>query len=313
MTITSQSNAPRGLPPAAPGQVAQGAGLSVGLAATLLVIGALAMGSSPAFARWSGLDMFASAFWRAGLALPVLFIWAWVESRQRPAFFSTNKLVVLSGLAFAGDLAFWHIAIFNTTMANATLLACLSPVWVLLLSNWVLGEHVTRAMFGGIVICIAGALLLVGGGIVAAPERLWGDLAGLITSFFFATYILTFRFARRTTDVKPATLTFHSSVITAAALLVIALVSGETFLPTTIGGAIALLALGIISHAGGQGLLAVAIGSLSAAFSSLVIFMEVVAAAFLGWAFFGEHLTAYQAAGGALILAGIFMARPRKG
>ncbi|MEN0088650.1 MAG: EamA/RhaT family transporter, partial [Pseudomonadota bacterium] len=84
--------------------------MSVGLAAALLVIGALAMGSSPAFARWSGLDMFASAFWRAGLALPVLFVWAWAESRQRPALFSTNRLVMLSGLAFAGDLAFWHIA-----------------------------------------------------------------------------------------------------------------------------------------------------------------------------------------------------------
>ncbi|MEO0497644.1 MAG: hypothetical protein AAF141_09775, partial [Pseudomonadota bacterium] len=40
--------------------VTTGHQMSVGVAATLLVIGALAMGSSPAFARWSGLDMFAS-------------------------------------------------------------------------------------------------------------------------------------------------------------------------------------------------------------------------------------------------------------
>ncbi|MEO0497520.1 MAG: DMT family transporter, partial [Pseudomonadota bacterium] len=244
--------------------------------------------------------------------LPVLFVWAWMEGRKRPAFFSTDRLVILSGLAFAGDLAFWHIAIFNTTMANATLLACLSPIWVLLLSNLVLGERVTRAMFGGIIICVLGALLLVGGGLVAAPERIWGDIAGFITSLFFATYILTFRLARRSTDVKAATLTYHSTLVTAAVLLVVAIISGENFIPATLGGAIALLALGIVSQAAGQGLLAVAIGSLSAAFSSLVIFMEVVAAAFLGWAFFGEHLTGYQAAGGALILAGIFMARPRK-
>ena len=51
-----------------------------------------------------------------------------------------------------------------------------------------------------------------------------------------------------------------------------------------------LAALGLVSHAGGQGMLTLALGVLSAAFSSLVIFLEAFAAAFFGWLFFGETI-----------------------
>ncbi|MCO5134608.1 MAG: EamA family transporter [Phyllobacteriaceae bacterium] len=54
-----------------------------------------------------------------------------------------------------------------------------------------------------------------------------------------------------------------------------------------------------------------ALGSLSAAFSSLVIFVEALAAAFFGWAVFGETLSPLQFAGAALILTGIWIARPK--
>jgi drug/metabolite transporter (DMT)-like permease len=50
---------------------------------------------------------------------------------------------------------------------------------------------------------------------------------------------------------------------------------------------------------------------LPATFSSLVIFLEAIAAATFGWIFLGEALSPVQAIGGALILLGIFMARPR--
>jgi drug/metabolite transporter (DMT)-like permease len=72
-----------------------------------------------------------------------------------------------------------------------------------------------------------------------------------------------------------------------------------------------LFALAWISHCGGQGLLAVALGRLPAVFSSLVIFLEAIAAAFFAWIFLGEPVSLVQAAGGIAILAGIYAARPR--
>ncbi len=82
-------------------------------------------------------------------------------------------------------------------------------------------------------------------------------------------------------------------------------------MPHTWQGIAALTAMAFISQAGGQGLLAVALGRLPPVFSSLVIFLEAIVAALFGWLILGEALTLIQSLGGALILLGIWAARPR--
>jgi drug/metabolite transporter (DMT)-like permease len=62
----------------------------------------------------------ARAFWRVARAGPVL--WAIVAGRPRPAAAPRrdSRLLVAAGLAFAGDLAYWHWSIQATSVANAT-------------------------------------------------------------------------------------------------------------------------------------------------------------------------------------------------
>ena len=104
---------------------------------------------------------------------------------------------------------------------------------------------------------------------------------------------------------------FLSTAVTAGLLLVAALAIPQPVIPRSVESAWALLALAFISQAGGQGLLTIALGSLPAVFSSLVIFLEAIAAAALGWIVLGEKLSIIQALGGLLILCGIYVARPR--
>ena len=104
---------------------------------------------------------------------------------------------------------------------------------------------------------------------------------------------------------------FISTAITTVILFVIALALEPRLMPQSVYGALVLLALALVSQVGGQGLLAVALGILPATFSSLVIFLEAVAAAALAWAILGEALGVLQMLGGLLILAGIYLARPR--
>jgi drug/metabolite transporter (DMT)-like permease len=96
-----------------------------------------------------------------------------------------------------------------------------------------------------------------------------------------------------------------------AVSLLAALVADHGFLPHSPKAIAALVAMALISHAGGQGLLAVALGRLPATFSSLVIFLEAIAGAAFGWLVLAEALTPVQMLGGALILVGIWWARPR--
>lgn len=285
--------------------------LSFAVAFTALLLGAMAMGISPVFVRFADVGPFASAFWRVCLALPILLIWMLWENKRNPSatLWRFDKAIWLSGLFFAGDLIFWHLSILNTSIANATFLACLAPVWVALFSGLFIGEPVSRGLWPGLILCLIGAGLLIGSNASASPQRLLGDIYGFITSIFFGLYFLAVRVARR--DHGAGALTFKSTLITATVLLLVALIAGQSLWPQTMVGILALLALGFISHTGGQGLLAVALGSLSATFSSLVIFIEAVAAAIFAWIIVNESLSLFQLAGGVLILAGIWIARPR--
>ena len=281
------------------------------IAFVALVASAFAMGVSPVFVRIAGVGPFTSAFYRVLLALPLLWIWAWwsIRTAATPVDRRWSRADLLAGLFFALDLFFWHLSIFHTTIANATLLSCMAPVWVMLFSL-VIGEKVTRVMVLGLGLCVAGAVALVGSSWQLAPERLLGDLYGVGTSLGFGLYFLAVRVARRTAPA--AVVLARSTVVTAAVLAVVAALLENAWMPATIGGVAALVAMAAISHVGGQGMLAFALGHLSAAFSSLVIFLEALAGALFGWIFFSEHLDLWQIVGGLAILAGIWVARPRE-
>jgi drug/metabolite transporter (DMT)-like permease len=295
---------------AAPDAHAQSRAAALALGA--LVLGAVAMGISPVFVRLADVGPFASAFWRVALALPVLYAWMVIEARRAsaPSPLKFDRAVLLPGLFFAGDLFFWHLAIMNTTIANATFLAVLAPVFVVSLSWLVLREAVGPEVVLGLVAGLAGAAFLLGSSYSFAPAHLLGDAFGLITAMFFGAYFLSVRPARK--HLAAGRLIFFSSLVTASILLVIALVLEPRMLPTTTRGLMMLAALALISHAGGQGLLAIALGHLPAGFSSLVIFLEGVAAAGFAWAILGEDMTAMQLLGAATILLGVWIARPRR-
>jgi drug/metabolite transporter (DMT)-like permease len=275
-----------------------------------LGLGALAMAISPIFVRLAEVGPFASAFWRVALALPVLWAWDLMERPARPQPI-LNLPLLLTGLAFSADLFFWHLAILGTTVANATFFATTAPVWVVLVSWLFLRQRIARSMVIGLVLALAGGATLLGESLNLAPERLAGDFYGVVTAVFFGLYFLTVQAARRTAGA--ARVTFVSTIVTASVLLVVALLSGEDLLPATWRGAAALAALALLSHAGGQGLLAFALGHLPATFSSLVILLEAVAAAGFGWLILSEPVSPIQALGGLVILAGIWIARPQAG
>jgi drug/metabolite transporter (DMT)-like permease len=267
-----------------------------------LVAGAFAMGASPVFVRLTDVGPQASAFWRTALALPVLWLWMQFEERnarkKQPLRFDRSILVV--GACFAGDLFFWHLAILNTTVANATFFAVTAPVFVVVGAFLFLGERSGLRMFAGLLFCLAGGAALIGQSYQVDPARLAGDFYGIVTAFFFGAYVLAVRHARA--HHGAARLTFLSTAVTALLLLVAALAIPQQILPQTGESISALLALAFVSQAGGQGLLTIALGTLPAAFSSLVIFLEAIAAAALGWIVLGEKLTLVQALGGLLIL-----------
>ena len=283
--------------------------LSAAMAFAALVAGAVAMGISPIFVRLADVGPFTSAFWRVALALPALWAWMRLAERGAPPGPRFSLPVILAGLAFAGDLLFWHIAIVKTTVANATFFATTAPLWVVLVGWLFLRQRVSGAVLLGLALCMLGGGVLVSQSLQIGSQRVAGDIYGVITAVFFGLYFLAVTAARKSTGA--ARVTFELTVITAIVLLGVALIAETRFWPQSLNGFGALVGMALISHAGGQGLLSVALGRLPAVFSSLVIFLEAIAAALFGWLILGEAVTPLQGLGGLIILAGIWVARPR--
>ena len=275
-----------------------------------LVVAAVAMGLSPIFVRLADVGPFTSAFWRVALSLPVLYAWMKVSERggTSPAR-AFPRATIWAGVAFSADLFFWHLSIVTTTVADATFFATTAPIWVVLFGWLLFRRRVSPAILVGLGLCILGGTALLAQSLQMKVGTALGDLYGLITGVFFGLYFLAVQAARE--GHSAARVTFEATTVTAALLLLAALGLERQLFPRSLHGLMALIALAWISHAGGQGLLTVALGRLPATFSSLVIFLEAIAAACMAWVILGEPVTAIQAGGGLAILAGIYGARQR--
>jgi len=275
-----------------------------------LLVGALSIAFAPIFVRLSEVGPVSTAFWRVAFAAPVLALWMAAEPKgrsRRPSSVRDYARLSLVGLFFAGDLAVWHWSIQYTSVANATLLANFAPIFVAPVAWFLFKERFTGRFVAGMLLALAGALILMGQSLRLSADHLFGDALGLLTAAFYGGYILSV--GRLRAEFSTATIMTWSGVITAVALLPLVLISGESLAPPSLEGWAVLLGLALFSHAGGQSLIAYALAHLPASFSSVSLLLQPAAAAILAWMLLGEPLGALQAVGAAVILAGILMAR----
>lgn len=281
----------------------------------VLFLAAGLLGFAPILVKVSELGPQAIAFWRLAFALPVLGAWLWIEkarARRRapeaqlkpPGF----KMLVLAGLFFAGDLAFFHAGIKITTAANATLLANLTPIPVTIAAVFLFGEKVGPRFIAAGVLALCGAALLSIANVRFAPERLPGDVLSALTACWYACYFLAVR-AARWAGAATVQVMFWSTLIAAPISMAVALISGETLIPASWSGWLPLIALGVVAHCAGQSGVAFGLGRTPASLASVVILIQPVVAAAVGWWLLSEALAPIQWAGAALVLLGVYAAQ----
>jgi len=275
-----------------------------------LLAGAVFIALSPIFVRVSEAGPTATAFWRVALAVPALWILYCLKPRTPPPARGRRRwlLLLAAGLAFAGDLVFWHTSIKLTSVANSTLLANLASIFVTLAAWIFLRQRPTALFLAGLAAALVGVLLLVHTSLQFSATGLLGDALGVVTAMFYAAYLLAVKSLR---DRGETTLQLMAvaTTLTAIVLFPVALATGEPMLPETARGWWILVGLALVSHAAGQGLIAYALAHLPAAFSSVSLLFQPVMAALFAWLLLAEPLVPLQIFGGAVVLAGIYLAR----
>jgi drug/metabolite transporter (DMT)-like permease len=275
-----------------------------------LILGALAIGFSPIFVRISEVGPIATAFNRVILALPFFYAMVLLQPKEATLASCSRGVLLptmLGGVFFAVDLCFWHWSIKLTSVANATVLPNLAPV-VVVIAAWLLyGERVSRRFMAGLLVAMAGIVVLMGNSLTLSASHLLGDALGVSTSLFYGGYLLAIARARRTASAM-FIMAVGGTVSSVILWVVAGVVEGQVWPQTPHGWIVAILQSATV-QAGGQALIAAAFAHIPAGFGATVLLLQPMVAALVAWIWFDEPLSLWQAVGAIAILSGVEVAR----
>ena len=272
----------------------------------LMVVALLAVSTSgPLIAATALVPALAIAFWRNAFAGAVLLPWTLLTRRHELRGLDTRerKLALLAGLMLALHFGTWIPAVTYTSVASATALVATQPVWAAVIGT-VRGEVVTRRVWTGVVVCLAGALLLTGADLQVSGRALLGDGLALLGGVFAAAYMTAGSEVRRSVTTTTYTALCYS---TTAVLLLVACVVGRQSLAGYDGRDwIKLLALTAGAQLLGHSLFNVVLRTVSPTVVSLSILFEIPGAALIAALFVsGQHVPLLAVPAAALLVAGL--------
>jgi drug/metabolite transporter (DMT)-like permease len=272
-----------------------------------LALGIVCIALSAIFTRVAGVPGTVSAFYRVAIAAVILAVPFGAPTTRRRAAIPPRVwlLAAAAGVFFALDLALWNTALFQTSAANATLLANDAPIVVGLGSLVIFHAKLRLPYWAGLVLGLLGMTIIVGGDMLSQSHLGTGDTLALTAGVAYAGYLLSMQRVRAQLDTLSSL--WIPGITGAVLLLVCNLVMHEPLLGFPLHSYLALLALGIISQVVGWLAINYALGHLPAAIVSATLLGQPVLTAVFSVIFLGEALGTGQLLGGLVALAGIYL------
>jgi drug/metabolite transporter (DMT)-like permease len=207
------------------------------------------------------------------------------------------------GVAFAGDITLFFIAVKHTTVANATMISALQPALVLLVAGRLFGEHVTVRDIVWTVVALAGVVVVVFGSATTPSWSVLGDLLAVGALLAWTAYFVAGKQAR----AHVGAVEYVAAISIVAALVVSVIAVGSSHdLSVPDGGTWAII-LGLGLGTGGLGhfLINWAHGHAPLVLTSLLTLLIPVVAMAGAALFLGEEIVAAQVVGAAVVLGAL--------
>ena len=278
-----------------------------------MVVGVVAISTSPILIRLAAVPALALAFWRCLAGAAVLAPFA---SRRQVGWLDRAELARLaaSGVFLAAHFALWNASLGLTTVGAATTLVSCTPLFVGIGARF-LGEAPGRRTWAGIALATVGAVVIgvsdalagpVAGAQATGASGLLGDVLAFAGAAAVAVYLLIGRVMRQRLPVS----TYAASVYgTAAAVLLPAcLLTGSSLGGYAAGSWLAVAGVVIGPQLLGHTVFNSLLTSVSATVVSVVLLIEPVGATALAWLLFHELPAAGFWVGAPLVLAGSWLA-----
>src|ERR1700729_34861 len=162
----------------------------------LAAAGASCISASAILVKLAGTGAATTAFYRCGLALPVLVMLALAERRRHgPRPWTAHRGALVAGLLLSVDLVLWNHAIAEVGAGIATVLGNLQVLFVALAAWALFSERPERRFLIFLPVVMAGVVLVSGmvGGDGGGTHPLAGIEYGLGTSVAYAVFLLILR------------------------------------------------------------------------------------------------------------------------
>jgi drug/metabolite transporter (DMT)-like permease len=240
------------------------------------------------------------AFWRL-IAVSVLWN-AILWSTARRVTRADVRQVWIPGVFFGLNLAVFFAGATHNSVANAALIGSLAPFLIVPAGAWLFGERFTPRALGFALIAFGGVALVLLNAPPGGDASLEGNVFGVIAMLLLVAYVTSTRGLRRDMDVT----TFMATIcpIAAVAVLPIALAHGDVFGMSATGWTYTAI-LTVTSGIAAQGLLVYAQKTIQ--IGTIGIAQQLQPALAVVWSFLllGEVINGRQAAGIAIVVAGL--------
>lgn len=217
-----------------------------------------------------------------------------------------DLFTLLTSLLYAATLSFFVYANKNTTAANAIFLQYTAPIYILVLSPFILKEKFRVSDLITVVVCLAGMSLFFleeqNAANALAPNVFLGNIAALLSGLFFGLYFILLRHPRSLSK-NPAISVFYGNSIIVLLMLPFLInnppnLDAENFYRIAYLG-IFQIGIAYILFTNG---IASGVRSLDA---SIIGFVEPLLNPVWVFIFVGEKPTDWAIAGGVIILAAV--------
>ncbi|MDQ7040609.1 MAG: DMT family transporter [Rhodothermus sp.] len=168
----------------------------------ILALGLLSFSVSPILVRWAGEEAsgLAIATWRTWLAVAMLAPFALPKLRGHRLFGQKAGLTILAGIFLGMHFVVWILSLYYTSVASASVLVCMSPVFLAALGFWVLGERLAFPVVASIGLAVIGAALIGWGDhteLETGTQSLLGNALALAGALLISLYLLIGRVVRQ--------------------------------------------------------------------------------------------------------------------
>lgn len=209
------------------------------------------------------------------------------------------------GIALAVHFASWITSLSYTSVASSVIFVHVDPIFVALVSHFLLGERVNKRVAIGIGVAFVGATIIALGDLGVGEENLFGDALSIIGAVALGVYLMAGRRLRQKLD-----LTTYVTPVYAVSAVVLALGSVAVGVPLIGYDArviILFATIALVPMIFGHTLYNWVLKWISAPVVSISLLGEPVGASILAFIVLGEVPGPLTMIGGAVTLAGILI------